>query len=184
MSAHARALVVDDDPLARDLVTSALSSWTEEIHQANDGHHALEVLSENDFDVVVTDHLMPGIDGVRLVELIRSFSKVPVIVLTAFPCVRSCEQALLSGASRYLDFRAHLDELAEIAKKLVEERVTSLAATPLTSVVESRAKRDEELRRTLQNLLVRTQGNISRVAIFLKKDRSTVLYHLKRLGLY
>ena len=138
MSAHARALVVDDDPIARDLVTDALSSWTVEIHQANDGHHALEVLAESDFDVVVTDHLMPGIDGVRLVELIRSFSTVPVIVLTAFPSVQSCEKALLSGASRYLDFRSHLNELPEIAKQLVEKGETFSTAISPTGVVWSR----------------------------------------------
>ena len=72
MQAFEKILVVDDDPAARDFVTDALADAGLACIAAGSGEDALEALARHpDVAVVVTDVLMPGIDGVRLGRLIR-----------------------------------------------------------------------------------------------------------------
>ena len=180
------ALVVDDTAEARALLRDKLSSCGFRVAQARDAFHALERLPEVAPDLVVTDLRMPGQDGIDLVRRIREFSDVPIIVITAYPSVPTCESALRGGAQRFLRWRQDLDRLGEVAADLLRAREQSArsAAVEVHDVAAARSRRRRELRDHLERLLVECHGNISRMADRLGRDRATVVYHLRKFGLF
>ncbi len=180
------ALVVDDTAEARALLREKLSSCGFRVAQARDAFHALERLPEVVPDLVVTDLRMPGQDGIDLVRRIREFSDVPIIVITAYPSVPTCESALRGGAQRFLRWRQDLDRLGEVASDLLRARQQSSGTAPaeVHDVAAARSRRRRELRDHLERLLVECHGNISRMADRLGRDRATVVYHLRKFGLF
>lgn len=179
------ALVVDDTEEARALLHEKLSACGFRVAQARDAFHALERLPEVVPDLVVTDLRMPGQDGIDLVRRIREFSDVPIIVITAYPSVPTCESALRGGAQRFLRWRHDLDRLGEVATELLTDRDRAQGDRPgARSVAAARIRRQRELRDHLERLLVECHGNIARMAERLGRDRATVVYHLRKFGLF
>jgi len=76
-------LVVDDEPIVREVVVSYLRREGYRTLEAGDGHEARRLLEQGDPGLVVLDLMLPGIDGLQLCRWIRSRSDVPVIMLTA-----------------------------------------------------------------------------------------------------
>lgn len=82
-SSRARLLVVDDDPLLRELHATVLRIYGYEVATAENGVDALEQLAEEPFDLVLTDRQMPNLDGVSIVLALRSAgSGIPVIMFS------------------------------------------------------------------------------------------------------
>lgn len=80
-----RVLVVDDEPNARDVVMRYLRCDGHRPTPAADGHEALQRLMTEDFDLLITDHGMPGMDGIQLANAVhRSERARSVILLTGF----------------------------------------------------------------------------------------------------
>ena len=79
----ARVLVVDDEPIVRDVVARYLERDGHTIVQAGDGESARELLEGGEVALVVLDVMLPGLDGLALMRWIRARSTVPVILLTA-----------------------------------------------------------------------------------------------------
>ncbi len=80
-----RILVVDDQPDCREVLAACLSVDRHEVKTAYDGPDALTQFSSGDFDLVITDHAMPGMSGETLAHAIKQQSATtPVILLTGF----------------------------------------------------------------------------------------------------
>jgi DNA-binding response OmpR family regulator len=79
----ARVLVVDDEPIVRDVVARYLERDGHTIIQAGDGETARELLEREQPALVVLDVMLPGLDGLALMRWIRARSDLPVIMLTA-----------------------------------------------------------------------------------------------------
>jgi DNA-binding response OmpR family regulator len=79
----AQVLVVDDEPIVRDVVARYLERDGHTIVQAADGETARELLEREQPALVVLDVMLPGVDGLSLMRWIRARSQVPVIMLTA-----------------------------------------------------------------------------------------------------
>jgi CheY-like chemotaxis protein len=87
MSLERRALVVDDDAGIRILVKHILARNNFSVDLARDGAEAIEKLTQQDYDVIVLDIMMPRIDGSGVVEYLSKFQPeniARVIVMTAF----------------------------------------------------------------------------------------------------
>jgi PAS domain S-box-containing protein len=101
-----RTLVVDDDALNRKLLRVTLATAGHESVEAEDGVEALEKLGSGRFDALVTDILMPRMDGYRLCYKIRrseKFKGLPIIIYSSTYTSASDEQlALRVGADRFL----------------------------------------------------------------------------------
>lgn len=79
-----RVLVVDDDEQVRELVKDALEPMECEIVTSPDGADGLERWSKESFDLLITDLLVPRLDGLRLAESVRARSpKAKILVITA-----------------------------------------------------------------------------------------------------
>ncbi len=76
-------LVVDDEPIVRDVVVRYLGRLGYETLEAGDGEQARVLLEQSTPDLVVLDVMLPGMDGLELCRWIRGRSAVPVILLTA-----------------------------------------------------------------------------------------------------
>jgi len=80
-----KALIVDDSASMRSVVSHCLVSLGIEVDEASGGRGGLEKARNKQYDIVVTDQNMPGMDGVELVKNLRKiplYAKTPIIVLT------------------------------------------------------------------------------------------------------
>jgi CheY-like chemotaxis protein len=81
-----RILVVDDEPLVCESVAMLLAHDGHEVEMASSGEEALNKQSSGEFDVVITDFLMPNMKGDQLSAALKARApSLPVILLTAFP---------------------------------------------------------------------------------------------------
>ena len=83
MGGMARILVVDDEPIVREVVVKYLEREGHTTLEAGDGDDARALLERSEPDLVVLDVMLPGTDGLELCRWIRSRSELPVILLTA-----------------------------------------------------------------------------------------------------
>ena len=97
-----RVLVVEDDAAVRNLVVTALGLNGYEAMEAADGTRAGALISSAMPDVVLLDLGLPDLDGVELVNRVRTWSRVPIIVLSARTADEDKIAALDAGADDYL----------------------------------------------------------------------------------
>ena len=107
----------DDDPL-RDILADTFKNAQRVIHACKDGGEALQALGNASFDVVITDLLMAGADGLRVLE--EAKKKNPdclVIIMTGYASLDSAIQAIRGGAYDYLRKPFKIDEIEIIESK-------------------------------------------------------------------
>jgi two-component system OmpR family response regulator len=114
-----RILVVEDEP---DLLASLMKALREDgyaVDGAADGEEGLYKAENNDYDVVVLDVMLPGMDGWELLQRLRSTKKTPVLMLTARDAIRDRVKGLDAGADDYLVKPFDLDELLARLRALI-----------------------------------------------------------------
>jgi two-component system response regulator AtoC len=115
-----RVLIVDDEPGVRESLRMVLKDGYETMPVAS-GKEALEALAATPFDVVLLDIVMPGMDGLQLLEEIRGRrSTVPVVMLTATKTVKTAVGAMKLGAFDYVTKPFDVDELRVILDKATQ----------------------------------------------------------------
>ncbi len=99
----AHFLVVDDEPSFRALLRDILEGAGHGVTEARDGAEALAFLERGAFDLVLTDRLMPKVDGLELVRRVKARpSAPPVVVLTAHGSIPEAVEAVRLGAADYI----------------------------------------------------------------------------------
>src|SRR5262245_20037400 len=106
-----RVLVVDDEPQIRRALGINLKARGYEVDLAESGEMALDVAARSHPDVVVLDLGLPGIDGVQVIEGLRGWSTVPIIVLSVRESEAAKVAALDAGADDYVTKPFGMDEL-------------------------------------------------------------------------
>lgn len=113
-----RVLVVDDEPLNRQLLADMLEGGPYVVDGRANGAEALAVLDEETFHLVITDLRMPGMSGLELLAEVRvRHPRLPVVVVTAHASVETAIDALRQGASNFLKKPFSRDEIHNIALK-------------------------------------------------------------------
>ena len=119
----ARVLIVDDEEGIRRTTALFLSEAGHEVETAGNVVEATERLSVKEFDVVLSDIVMPGDDGIRLLELVRARSpQTQFILVTGEPTIETATDALRLGAFDYLPKPARKDALCRAVAKAVREK--------------------------------------------------------------
>jgi len=125
-----RLLVVEDEPVNREVVVRFLNKWGADVVTANHGKEALVLLAEQPFDLVIMDVQMPVLDGLEATKLIRSGHihnvdpEIPIIALTAHARDRDRRHCLEMGMDDYISkpidsavfyqvLKRHLTEVGE-----------------------------------------------------------------------
>jgi DNA-binding NtrC family response regulator len=121
----ASILVVDDEPAIQDILTWSLAAEGYRVATAGSGEEALTRVAEQDFDVIVTDIVMPGLNGLDLLERSRVLNpRASVIVMTAYAALETAVTALRRGACDYLEKPFSVDVLKERVHRLLQHRET------------------------------------------------------------
>ena len=107
MAIDANVLIVDDDPLNRQLLKHALLNEGCQVETAEDGMRALRALRAGDrhFDIVLLDVMMPGMDGYEVLTFVKAepaLARLPVIMISAIDHIASVVKCLELGADDYL----------------------------------------------------------------------------------
>ncbi|HYI05151.1 MAG TPA: response regulator, partial [Reyranella sp.] len=130
----AMILAVDDRSTNRDFLVTLLTYRGHRVLQAADGAEALAVLAETPVDLVVTDILMPTMDGYELVRRMReepSTAKIPVIFFTASYNQREARHlAEACGVARVLTKPADAEVVLEAVDQVLSSRPTSAGPPP------------------------------------------------------
>lgn len=102
-----RALIADDNQVARKITSLCLSQEGIDVHEAKDGQKAYDIIAKSQeiIDIVITDLVMPNMDGMQLCRQIRQglgMLDIPIIVLTAVSDLSEILEVFKVGASDYL----------------------------------------------------------------------------------
>jgi two-component system response regulator PilR (NtrC family) len=137
-----RILVVDDDSSIRNVLKTALSHKGYLVHKANDGITALELLDKNMYDLVITDLVMPQIDGIELIKKTRKkYQDCGFIVISAYGTIEKAVEAMQFGAfdfvtkpfsivhiesklNKYFEFRNLKAENLQLKRELSQEKTS------------------------------------------------------------
>lgn len=154
--ARNRVLVVDDERNQREIYTLILEDDGFEVTTAQSGEQAVRLARENDFDLVLTDYKMTGMDGLTLLsELVQIDPSIIVVMMTAHGSVESVKEALRAGAFDYLEKPVDRDQLL----KVVESALVRLKRIDDEIIGES-----EEMER-VKKMILKVAGSTSTVLI-------------------
>ncbi|MBI1390203.1 MAG: response regulator [bacterium] len=113
-----RILVVDDDEIMAKTLARALRGQGYDVDAALSPDQGLSLVHENRYDLVLTDLVMPGFDGVTLVRSIKQIDpNIPMIVMTGYASVDNAVEAMKAGAFHYLTKPVRLQELQIYVEK-------------------------------------------------------------------
>jgi DNA-binding NtrC family response regulator len=110
-------LVVDDDTSMRALLRTLLTRNGYDVTEAEDGAVAIDKLTARAFDLVLTDLVMPRVDGLEVVRQARQLRpRTPVVMLTAEGSIQQCVSAMRAGAFNFITKPFHLPDLEEMIR--------------------------------------------------------------------
>jgi two-component system response regulator HydG len=167
---NGRILIVDDDQSMCELLEADLSRRGFQISCFTSANEAFHALQEKEFDTVLTDLQMPGMDGLDLCNrIVLNRPDVPVIVITAFGSMETAIKAMRAGAYDFVTKPVEMDILALALERAVKQRSLQVQVKTLSKVVETAKKYDELIgaSRAMQNIY----HQLSRIA----NAESTVL---------
>ncbi len=123
-----KILVVDDEEIIRITLSGFLMKDNHDVQVAEDADQAIELFAKTDFDVVVSDIILPRMTGVDLLKAIRKISPhVQVIMMTGMPTIETASESLRAGAFDYLYKPIRKDAILKTVRnalkvKLLEEQ--------------------------------------------------------------
>lgn len=117
-----RILVVDDEQAVRDLLVKTLTMADYEVDTADDGASALDRLRSSDYDLLITDLKMPGMDGLSVIRQARQQSMaLPIIIITGYSTEASAIEAINLGVSGYLTKPFRLPRILSVTARALGE---------------------------------------------------------------
>jgi DNA-binding NtrC family response regulator len=190
MSASRSVLVVDDEPSVRGMLGSVLNREGFEVHLAASAEEASEIFRRVEPDAVLADVVMPGMDGVTLLEeLLRLDADVPVLLMTGYGATDAAVDAMRRGAVDYITKPFKRRRVVDALQRALSERSRTLARRAAQADASGEANLEEALleqalakRMTLRELsdlyidriLSMSQGNKMQAARALGINRRTL----------
>ena len=115
----ANILIVDDEKSMRHSLSIALEGWGHNTQEASSGKEAIPLISKEIYDIVITDLVMEGIDGIELLQKIKDLSpSTEVLLISAHGTVNKAVEAMKKGAYDFITKPFSMDHLKMILDKL------------------------------------------------------------------
>jgi YesN/AraC family two-component response regulator len=116
------ALFIEDDQSAREATYLLLCDFFNEVIIAEDGFDGLQKFKDYDFDVIITDIIMPNMDGIEMIQKIREIDKdIPIIVQSAYSNTEYLLDTIRLGVDGYILKPINLDQAIMIIEKVSEK---------------------------------------------------------------
>ena len=116
-------LVVDDEEPMRELMVALLSRQGHQCITARNGNEALNKISQHKFDAVITDIVMPEMDGIALTkEILILYPDLPIMVMTGYSGEYSAESAIAAGARDFINKPFSIDEFILRFSKMMRDQ--------------------------------------------------------------
>ncbi len=169
---HIHVLVVDDEEAVRNVTREGIKRAGYECSIARNGEEALTFLEETNVDVVITDIMMPGIDGVGLTKIVKEKYDSDIIIMTAYIEDFSYEAVIGKGASDFIEKPAGVRELIVRLKRVLRER----------AVLAERNRAEERLQHSLEKLRGALEGIVQAMAVTVEKRDPYTAGHQRRVA--
>ena len=137
-----RVLVVDDDQAIRDSMTEFLDLSGFHTQMAASAEEALEIISRQPVDVIITDIMMEGMNGLQLTDRVKRKHDIDVIVMTGYSDDYSYEEAVRIGASDFVFKPIRFEELLLRLKRVLKERTLTRERREMMAKLEKLAITD------------------------------------------
>jgi CheY-like chemotaxis protein len=120
-------LIIDDDKLTINAVQHSLETLGHTPFIATSGEDAIEQINKREFDVIISDIMMPGLSGLSLVNVLRSVHLcfTPIIIISTLNHRPLLDAAFKAGANDYLNKPFTVEELGEKLKKYEKKNLGS-----------------------------------------------------------
>lgn len=116
-------LVIDDEAVIRDGLQRILDGERFVVETCKSGHRGIELLQEQEFDLIVTDLKMPGMNGIEVLKAVKALQPdVPVIMITGYATVDTAVEAMKHGAVDYIAKPFTPDQFLEKVERALEQR--------------------------------------------------------------
>ena len=130
-----RLLIVDDDEAIRSVLDEYFTSGGYEVVTAGDGEDALKKFVPGGFDCVISDLMMPKIDGLELLKMIRmQDSRVFFLMITGFPDINNAVNAIKEGAYDYVTKPFHLEDIRIKVERILDIRKAHKSLKTMTGL--------------------------------------------------
>ena len=118
----ARVLVAEDDMAVQSFVRRALEHRGHDVAAVDDGVQALETLTDKSFDLLITDIVMPGLDGIGLaLKVARDYPELPVLLMSGYSAERQRAHNLEELICRVVPKPFTLKEICEAVEQTLTE---------------------------------------------------------------
>jgi len=161
----ARVLIIDDDPVILEVIGEILKTHGYHVVAAPNGGAGIRELERNYYDLVLTDLVMPDVDGMQVLEhLVTRMPKTMCIVLTGHGTIKSSVEAIKKGAFDYITKPITADELLVVIEKALKFR----------NLEEENFRLKKELRQTYgYDNLIGTSNAIKKIYDLIEKVADT-----------
>jgi len=162
-------LIVDDEVNVLEILRDFLTDQSYEVETAGSGEEGIEKLRTRDFDLVVADINLPGIDGLEVVRTAKAHDEnICVIVVTGFASTSTAIEALRQGAYDYVTKPFDLREVAQIVERALERRRLTIENRRL---LRSLTEVNIELQRHEQDLKEQVKAKTRRITTLYEAGR-------------
>jgi DNA-binding response OmpR family regulator len=138
----ASVLVIDDEVRMRDVLADGLEHYGFRVRTARDGLDGLKLLGAERVDAIVLDVMLPQVDGISLIPMLRRTTEAPILLLSAQSDVSSVVAGLEAGADDYLakpfDFQELTARLRSALRRPALKGITTIAFADLVIDLDSR----------------------------------------------
>ena len=136
-----RILIIDDEKETRDLFKSFLEGEDYELLEADNGHEAFNLVSNEIFDLYITDVFMPEMNGIEFLKVLKTFDPdAVVIIITGYDKMEYTKQALDYGAFRFLTKPVKLAEFKSVVELGLLERKKLFQSTTSEKLLRMKQK--------------------------------------------
>jgi DNA-binding response OmpR family regulator len=122
----ARILLAEDDKAVQSFVSRALAHRGHAVQAVDDGLQALEVLEDAEFDILITDIVMPGLDGIALaLKVARDRPNLPILMMTGYSAERQRAHNLEELICRVITKPFSLEQICAVTEEVLTQGPTT-----------------------------------------------------------